>query len=485
MALAVNNNASRLRREVLGQVAKLIYENRLIKDIDRLPYYIAPTQTHEVMRCCIHCDRAVIHARIIAALGFSLEDARNHEDRLLSEYATIAIERNEKTGRFLTMLEDACNSCLSAEYRVTNACQGCVARPCTTSCPKRAISISRQRAHIDNDACIRCGKCVMVCPYNAIMKMQVPCEMACPVDALCKDENGKEVINFDKCIGCGKCITACPFGAIMERSQIVDVMTRLKQGKKMVAFFAPAIVTQFPNMTPGKLISAIGKLGFEKVYEVALGADITSQKESAEFVERVIEGGEKLMTTSCCPAYYEAVQKHIPELKHAVSHTLSPMLYTAQMIQERHPDAIRVFIGPCLAKRREGYQSGIVNYVLSMEELGAIMMAYNIQITQCEDMLIEEIPSMEGRGYPVAGGVAHAVKKLLPPDCDCRVGSINGLTHESIQKLRDYGCGKCNENLLEVMACEGGCIAGPSVIANPKIAAFQLKKVLEETPRKE
>ncbi len=483
MALAVNNNASRLRRVALAAVAKLVKENKLVSDIEKLPYRIAPTATHEVMRCCIHCDRAVIRARLIAAMGFSLEDAHQNEEKLLAEYAEESLTRKGKPQRFLTLLEEACNSCLSAQFNVTNACQGCVARPCVACCPKQAISITKQRAHIDNEKCIRCGKCLTVCPYNAIMKMRVPCEIACPVDALGKDEHGKEVIDFTKCIGCGKCITACPFGAVMEKSQMVDVMNHLNHSnEKVVAFFAPAIVAQFPNCTPGKLITALKKIGFDEVYEVALGADITTQKESAEYIERVVENGEKLMTTSCCPAYYEAVRKHIPEIAHAVSHTASPMIYTAEIVRAKHPEAKSVFIGPCLAKRREGAQSDLVDYVLSMEELGAMLMADNIQITQCEEAVLTDVPTPQGRGYAATGGVARAVCGMLAEGTPCNAECINGLTAETIKRLRLHGEGKLDATLLEVMACEGGCVAGPSVISNPKVATFQLKKIVDETP---
>lgn len=115
--------------------------------------------------------------------------------------------------------------------------------------------------------------------------------------------------------------------------------------------YAPSIASQF-NAKPGQLKSALLKIGFGKVWEVALGADITSDKEAHEFEERM-ERGDKLMTTSCCPAYVKAVRRHVPELIPCVSETRTPMHYTAEMMREDDSEAINVFIGPCLAKEEK------------------------------------------------------------------------------------------------------------------------------------
>ena len=287
----------------------------------------------------------------------------------MSQYAKLALEREKPTWPMLTVLDEACNACVKANFMVTNACQACLARPCMVNCPKNAIDIlDEKRAFIHSEKCINCGLCLKNCPYHAIIYIPVPCEESCPVGAINKNEFGKEVIDYHKCIFCGNCMRECPFSAMMDKGQLLDVLKHLKDdNKKVNVMYAPSIASQF-NAKPGQLKSALLKIGFGKVWEVALGADITSDKEAHEFEERM-ERGDKLMTTSCCPAYVKAVRRHVPELIPCVSETRTPMHYTAEMMREDDSEAINVFIGPCLAKRRESIDDDLVDYCLSMEEL--------------------------------------------------------------------------------------------------------------------
>jgi [FeFe] hydrogenase (group B1/B3) len=332
--------------------------------------------------------------------------------------------------------------------------------------------------------------CQQNCPYNAIIKIPVPCEEACPVGAISKDESGRERIDYHQCIFCGNCMRECPFGAMMDKGQLVDVIKHIMNKKNVTALYAPATAAQF-RVEPGRLEGALLAAGFSNVIEVALGADITADREAAEFTERM-EKGEKMMTTSCCPAYVRTVRRHVPELEACISDTGTPMHYAAQIAKQENPDCITVFIGPCLAKRREGMDDEFVDYVISIEELGAFFVAKEIDIAQATSAPGNKLPTSTGRNFAKSGGVAQAVKARLKDPSTLKETVIDGLDKEGMKRLTELGkinAGKLplandTPNLIEVMACQGGCIAGPSVITNPKVALAQLTKYAEFGERK-
>lgn len=205
-------------------------------------------------------------------------------------------------------------------------------------------------------------------------------EAACPVGAISKDESGKEHIDPEKCIYCGKCMVACPFGAIWEKSFIRPIFTDIQQGKTVIAMVAPSLGGQF-KQPYGKVLSAIKALGFSDVIEVAKGANVTTENDKNEFLER-IGRGDKFITTSCCASWLELIRKHIPNIKPFVSDALTPLGYTAQMLKEKDPNAVLVFVAPCVAKRSEMYRNPNVDYVLSYEELDCLFSAAKINIAE-------------------------------------------------------------------------------------------------------
>ena len=482
--LNVNNNASLLKREILVRLTKMQLDGSLLKNVRFIPKQLAPTGSRSI-RCCIYHDREIIKMRVAARLGFSVEEL--DEDTELEDLAAKAFEREKPSWPMLTVLHDACNACVKTHFMVTNACQGCFARPCEVNCPKKAISVGEDHhSHIDSSKCINCGLCMQNCPYHAIIKIPVPCEEACPVGAISKGEDGHEHIDYDKCIFCGSCMRECPFSAMMDKSQLFDVVKHIMAGKKVVALYAPAIAGQF-KVKAGQIKSALSACGFSDTLEVAVGADICAEKEAKEFEERMARG-DKMMTTSCCSAYVRAVNIHVPALSPCISDTRSPMHYTAEIAKKNDPDCITVFIGPCLAKRREGFDDELVDYVLSAEELAAFIDAKGIDLASLEDVPIENAPSASARNFAVTGGVAESVKIRLSDQSILRPVVIDGLNKAGMKQLAMYGKINAGEmkplpntpNLIEVMACEGGCIAGPSVIVNPKIGGVQLKKYVSE-----
>lgn len=464
----VDNNATRIKRSLLIDIAKLFFEDELFEKIDYLPIEHFP-KDEKALRCCIYKDRAITKFRLMSNLGICVE---HEEDELtrLSEYAEKAFQRNGVSDKILTVMQEACKSCVKANYTVTNACQGCVARPCTVVCPRNAITVTNGRAFIEPSKCVSCGKCMTVCPYHAIIFIPVPCEESCPVGAIYRDENGKENIDFDKCIYCGKCTRACPFGAILEVSQIIDILKAIKEGKKVAALLAPAVAGQFPGNFK-QLATALKKIGFTYVVEVAAGAEITAKKETEEFIERM-EKGDPFMTTSCCPAYTEAVKKHIPSLAKYVSDTPTPLHFTAEITKKEYSDdVVNVFIGPCIAKRHEGHEDKLIDYVMTFEELGAMFVGKGIDTDTLEESEFDITAGRSGRVFPLSGGVTTAISEALPENIELKPVVINGITKKEMKLLPIYAKGRLQGNFMEVMSCEGGCIAGPGVLTNPKLAA--------------
>ena len=481
--MAMNTNTpkqtSHLKREILVRLIKAFLSDNFEENTRLIPYDMRPKGSDVPYRCCIYKERAILRDRTIAGLGYAIEEAEDSTP--LSEIAKNALDRTQPEEHPLTVLTTACKGCVPSRVYVTDLCQGCVARPCESTCKFGAITVKNGKSVIDPAKCKNCGMCVQVCPYQAIQKIIVPCENACPVGAIAKDEEGHAKIDFDKCISCGKCASACPFGAVHEKSQIIDVLKEIKAGKKVIAMIAPAMVGQLP-CTPKQLKTAIQKLGFADVYEVAQGADVTTKNEAKEFVER-LENGAEFMTTSCCAGYNELVDKHIPEMKPFRSDTKTPMYYTAEIVKKEHPDAITVFFSPCVAKKREALNDSHVDYVLNYEEIGAWMVALNIQVAECDESEFAAESSAEGRNFCVTGGVAKAVQALLPEEIPAHPVVIDGLTKQSVRDLKKYAKnGVCDlGNLIEIMACTGGCLGGNSTVNAFKPALKQVTGYVNES----
>ena len=481
MVMNINppKETSHLKREILVRLIKAYLSDNFADSTRLIPYDMRPKGSEVPYRCCIYKERAILRDRTIAGLGCSIEET--DDSILLSEVAIKSEKRKVPEENPLTVLTTACKGCVPSRIYVTDLCQGCVARPCVNTCKFGAISVYNGKSHIDPAKCKNCGMCAQVCPYQAITKIIVPCESACPVGAIAKGDDGYAKIDFNKCISCGKCVSACPFGAVHEKSQIIDVLKTLKSGEKVIAMLAPAIMGQLP-CTPKQLRQAILKLGFSDVYEVAQGADITTRNEAEEFVER-LEDGAEFMTTSCCAGYNELIAKHLPEIKPFVSNTKTPLYYTAEIVKKENPDAITVFFSPCVAKRREALQNPNVDYVLNYEEVGAWFIALNIQVNSCDESSFHTEASAEGRNFAVTGGVAKAVQALLPEEIPAHPVIIDGLNKQSIRDLKKYARnGVCElGNLIEVMSCHGGCLGGNATVNSFKAALKQLGAYVNES----
>ena len=464
----VETRIQEIRHWIFREVARMAYHTEwpIDKRIEELPYKIIPGEVGN-FRNDVFLERAIVGERLRLAMGLPCRGAGEHAP--LSDNIEAADKpETYYTPPLINVIKCACNACTEKRVFVTDGCQGCLAHPCEEVCPKDAVKLNRTngRARINDEKCIRCGKCADVCAYHAIIIQERPCAAACGVDAIHTDENGKADIDYDKCVSCGMCLVNCPFGAISDKSQIFQVIRAIQAGEKVYAAVAPAFVGQFgPKVTPGKLRAAMKALGFTDVLEVAIGADLCATQEAIDFVNEVPDK-IPFMGTSCCPAWSVMAKKMFPEYANCISMALTPMTLTARLIKNRNKDAKVVFIGPCAAKKLEAMRKDIrsdVDFVLTFEEMAGIFDAKHVDIEN-----IEEDPegvndaSTDGRNFAVAGGVAKSVVDVIHqrfPDKEIKVVNAEGL-RECRKMMTMAKTGKYNGYLLEGMACPGGCVAG-------------------------
>ena len=471
-----------IRQDVFKEVAKLAYEGGDLKRVDMIPYEMVRRDALQE-RSDVFLQRAIITERVRLALGMPFESAANQ----VPISATIAkADVNQKffDEPLVNIIPFACNACPPKQIRITDNCQGCTSHPCQNVCPKGAIYTDKyNHCHIDQEKCIKCGKCFNQCPYHAISKIDRPCAAACGMDAIESDELGRAKINYDKCVSCGMCIVNCPFSAIADKSQIFQIINAIRRGEEVIACVAPAFVGQFKGATPGKILAAMKKLGFSEVVEVAIGADVCTAQEARDFLEEV-PAKIPFMGTSCCPAWSVMAKKTFPEMKENISMAFTPMVITARMVKKERPNARIVFIGPCAAKKLEANRKSVrsyVDFVLTFEELRGMFDAKDVDFAT-----IEEDPNLDdykhgtgmARGFAVSGGVAAAVVeyvKHIDPSITVKTDFATGLK-DCKKMLMMAKAGRRNGYLLEGMACPGGCVAGAGTIRPIKDATLAVEK---------
>jgi iron only hydrogenase large subunit-like protein len=162
-----------------------------------------------------------------------------------------------------------------------------------------------------------------------------------------------------------------------------------------------------------------------------------------------------------------------------VSDTASPMVYAAQIAEKEHPEAKKVFISPCSAKKAEALKSGVIDYVLSFEELGALFVGAGIDLNASDQKSPVRTIDPVARRFAVAGGVSDAVLSKMPGKDQYSKEVIQGLTKENMKRLRTIHVKKPKNTLVEVMFCEGGCVGGPLVINNPKVSKKRIASFIE------
>ena len=321
-----------------------------------------------------------------------------------------------------------------------------------------------------------------VCPYDAICHKERPCKAACGVNAIKSDRFGRAYIDNDMCVSCGMCMVSCPFGAIADKSQIFQLIRAMQSGKKIIAQVAPAFVGQFgPKVTPEMFKTALKELGFADVYETAIGADLGCMAEAEHYVNEVASGKQSFALTSCCPSWSVMAKHLFPETIDKISNALTPMVATARIIKQEHPDASVVFIGPCASKKLEASRRTIrsdVDFVITFEELTGMFEAKGILLDEIQAMDEMQDATGASRGYGVAGGVAGAIEECIKtyyPGTELKIEHAEGLT-ECKKMLLLAKAGKKNGCLIEGMACPGGCVAGAGTNITIAQAAKEVAK---------
>ncbi len=437
-----------IKHEVLTATAAYAFAGKLYEEYEKIPYDIIKGIRPQ-FRCCVYREREIVRQRVRMAMGKLPVDV---------------LYTDADPSQVVHVIPCACEGCPISKITVTPNCQSCLAKKCAKACPFGAISTTPHGAVIDQTKCRKCGKCVAACPYNAIVEIERPCKKSCPVKAISMDENDVATIDPAKCVNCGACVAGCPFGAISDMSMMTSVIDALLDEKReVIALLAPAIEGQFGQDTLPQIKNAVRRLGFDEVFEVALGADMVAYHEAEELLENKAAG--KKMTSSCCPAFVNMVRKHFPQLMENVSTTVSPMIAVERYVRLTHPDAVIVFIGPCIAKKNEVMAQYIqeLDYALTFEELYAMMCAKGVEVG--EDEVSEEDATRYGKGFALSGGVTNAV---------CHVLEEKGEDPSQIQTLRCDGAEECRKALLllkagkqpadfiEGMFCTGGCMGGPA-----------------------
>jgi NADH-quinone oxidoreductase subunit G len=381
----------------------------------------------------------------------------------------------------------------------------------------------------DPNKCVLCGDCVRFC--SEIQGVGAIDFAFRGHDAAVLPAFGKK-LGEGECVNCGQCAAVCPTGALTPKSETEEVWKALNDpAKTVVAQIAPAVrvaIGELFGMAPGEstrgqMVAALKRLGFDRVYDTSFSADLTVVEEANEFLNRKTQGGKLPLFTSCCPGWVKFAEQYFPELLPNLSTCKSPQQMLGALCKELLPaelgtkkeNIVVVSIMPCTAKkfeakRPEFVKDGVaeVDHVLTTQELARMIEEAGLRFTKLQPESFDMPMGFKtGAGviFGNSGGVSEAVlryasekltgKKLADPDFHAvrgegglrivevpvdgitlKLGIVHGLKNARAlaEKARR---GKCDLDLIEVMACPGGCIggAGQPVTREPDIRKLRAK----------
>ena len=288
---------------------------------------------------------------------------------------------------------------------------------------------------------------------NARCKDCYKCLRECPVKAINFNGHQAQIIE-DRCILCGHCTLACPQNAKVVHSEVDDVRKLLAGPDKVIASVAPSFISSFGlnNFVTMKL--ALAKLGFHDAEETAVGAQAVT-KEYA----RLLKTGEFVnFITSACPAVCRMIQEYYPKALKYLAPVDSPMVAHAKILKKQHPEARIVFIGPCIAKKREAVECELIDHVLTFEDVAQMFEEKNIKLDEITSINIgnssNTAPNL-AKEYPIGQGIINSFPEL--PE-GYEYIAVDG-PKKSVQALSNI------ENLdhvfLEINLCVDACVNGP------------------------
>ena len=275
------------------------------------------------------------------------------------------------------------------------------------------------------------------------------CVRKCPIKAIRFSGNQAHIIG-NECILCGNCVVQCPQNAKEIADGIEKVNVFIQSADPVVVSLAPSFIANYDGVGIESMRRALKKLGFYDVEETAIGATIVKN----EYERMIAEEERDIIITSCCHSVNLLIQKRFPNCLEYLADVMSPMQAHCSDIKKRIPNAKTVFIGPCVAKKDEAdYYEGIVDAVLTFEELDKMLEAEHIELEAETD----SDENSRARFFPTTGGVLKTMAQNAPGYTYLAIDGVENC----MTALKDIEDGKIHKCFIEMSACIGSCIGGP------------------------